>query len=339
MTQPLIEVRDLTKRFPLAEKDRFVQACHRVGFTIAAGETLGLVGESGSGKTTVGRCLVRLIEPTEGEIHFEGDRIDHIDQRRFRALRGKLQIVFQEPAEALNPRMSVSRLLAEPLRLHEGMSKVERQARTVELLEQVGLSPRVAEARPAELSPGDQQRVAIARALATNPQFVVLDEPTSSLPPDATEEILQLLGKLQRDIGLSYLFISHDLSLVRHFCDRVAVMYLGQVVEVGELADVFDSPQHPYSRALLSSVLMPDPTHRRRDNPPDFVLEGEIPSPVDLPPGCYLAGRCPVVVDRCHTDAQHLEPVEGRQHVRCWRITSGDHRWDADDPLEPIHRS
>lgn len=335
MTEPLIEVRGLTKRFPLAERDRFVQASHEVSFTIAPGETLGLVGESGSGKTTVGRLLLRLIEPTAGEISFAGQRIDDMPQRAFRSLRAQMQIVFQEPAEALNPRMTVFRLLAEPLRLHDVVPKHDQDGRIRQLLEQVGLTGRVGGSRPAELSPGNQQRVAIARALATGPRFVVLDEPTSSLPPDATAEILQLLADLQRDMGLAYLFISHDLSLVRHFCDRVAVMYLGQIVEIGTLDAVFDAPLHPYSRALLSSVLAHDPTNRRRDAADTFVLEGEIPSPVDLPPGCYLASRCPIAVQRCHEQPQVLDTHGGAQTVRCWRITENDHRWTDPHTVRP----
>jgi len=328
-TTPLIEVRGLTKRFPLAERGKFVQACHRVSFTVGEGETVGLVGESGSGKTTVGRLLVRLLEPTEGEIHFRGERIDNRTLKAFRSLRSELQIVFQEPGEALNPRMTVARLVGEPLRLHGMRDERQRRSRISELLGQVGLGARVADAKPGELSSGNQQRVAIARALATSPRFIVLDEPTSSLPPDATSGILQLLRDLQRELGLSYLFISHDLSLVRHFCDRVAVMYLGQVVELGPLEAVFDDPQNPYSRALLASVLRKDPAHRRRDNAPTLVLSGEIPSPVDLPKACYLAGRCPIAKERCHHDAQELATA-GRQQVRCWRITEGDFSWDRE---------
>lgn len=330
MSDQLIEVRNLTKRFPLAERDRFVQAVHDVTFTIGPGETLGLVGESGSGKTTVGRLLVRLIDPTEGEILLEDERIDELKHREFRSRRSRVQIVFQEPGEALNPRMTVRQLVSEPLRLHGTVSKEQRPARVRELLEQVGLGASVAALRPSELSGGNMQRVAIARALATSPRFIVLDEPTSALPADATEGILQLLKNLQAELGLSYLFISHDLTLVRHFCDRVAVMYLGQIVEVGARELVFDDPQHPYSRALLASVLRYDPAQRRGDHPVDLVLEGEIPSPVDLPQGCYLAGRCPAVVDRCRDEPQRLQPLADGRGVRCWRISEGDLVWQED---------
>jgi oligopeptide/dipeptide ABC transporter ATP-binding protein len=331
MTDPLVDVRALTKRFPLAERGRFVQAAHDVTFSIAPGETLGLVGESGSGKTTVGRLLVRLLDPTEGEIVFQGERIDELSHREFRSRRSDIQIVFQEPAEALNPRMSVRHLIAEPLRLHGVRSSAARAGRVDELLEQVGLGRGVADERPSGLSAGNQQRVAIARALATSPRFLVLDEPTSSLPADATEGVLQLLSDLQGELKLSYLFISHDLTLVRHFCNRVAVMYLGQIVEIGSRSEVFDDPMHPYSRALLESVLQPDPSRRRVDAPPRVSLEGEIPSPVDLPPGCYLAGRCPAAVDRCHREEQRLVSLSDRQSVRCWRISERDLSWDDFD--------
>lgn len=324
MTNPLIEVRGLTKRFPLPERNRFVQAAHDVSFTIGHGETLGLVGESGSGKTTVGRLLVRLLDVSEGEILFRGERIDQLSRKEFRPKRSEMQIVFQEPAESLNPRMTIRQLIAEPLRLHGLGTASNRDERVETLLEQVGLSLSVGTLRPSSLSSGNMQRVAIARALATSPSFIVLDEPTSSLPADATEGILNLLRQLQQTLGLSFLFISHDLTLVQHFCDRVAVMYLGQIVEIGSLDQVFGDPQHPYSRALLGSVLRPDPTSRRVDVPPRLALEGEIPSPVDLPPGCYLAGRCPAVVERCHVEPQVLAPVPPGHLSRCWRVSSGE---------------
>lgn len=324
LAEPLVQVSELEKHFPLPRGGGFVQACHRVSFEIARGETLGLIGESGSGKTTVGRCLLRLLEPTAGELRFGGERFDAMSARDLRGFRSKLQIVFQEPYEALNPRMTIGMLLEEPLRLSGMKSASERRERVQELLDQVGLARRVAAARPAELSSGDQQRAAIARALAPRPDFIVLDEPTSALPPSATIDILALLRSIQRELGLAYLFISHDLSLVRHFCDRVAVMYLGEVVELGQMAAVFDDPQHPYSRALLKSVLSPDPARRRRDHPPSFRLEGEIPSPVDLPKACYLAGRCPLVKERCQEEPQALRRVPGKQLARCWRAVEGD---------------
>jgi oligopeptide/dipeptide ABC transporter ATP-binding protein len=328
VSEPLLRVEQLEKHFPLPRGDKVVQACHQVSLDLEAGETLGLIGESGSGKTTVGRCLLRLLEPTAGEIHFRGTRIDQLRSRDFRPYRAKMQIVFQEPFEALNPRMTVGRLLEEPLRLLGVSDRGARRDRVRELLDEVGLGRQRVAAHPAELSAGDQQRVGIARALATRPDFILLDEPTSALPPSATREILGLLRRLQEELGLAYLFISHDLSLVRFFCDRVAVMYLGEIVEIGDMATVFDHAQHPYSRALLDSVLLPDPTRRRRDRAATFRLEGEIPSPVDLPQGCYLASRCPLVRDRCRTEPQALRPVPGGQLARCWRMAEGDVRED-----------
>lgn len=325
---PLIEVSDLEKHFPLSEEGKTVQAAHNVSFTIQPGETLGLIGESGSGKTTVGRCLLRLIEPTSGEIRFRGERIDQLDYSDFRPYRAKMQIVFQEPTEALNRRMSVRKLLREPLRLHEWGDEAAVDRRINELLDMVALPSAVIDRRPPELSGGAKQRVAIARALATNPEFVVLDEPTSALPPDSEEVILGLLRELQDELDLSYLFISHDLSLVRHFCDRVAVMYLSQIVELGTFEEVFGNPQMPYSRALLSAVLLSDPGNKRADRDLRHELEGEIPSPVDLPDGCYLASRCPIAKQpRCAEEPQVLTPVAGEHLVRCWRTTEGDYSY------------
>lgn len=325
-TPPLVEVRELVKLFPLHERGKVVQAADRVSLHVNDGETVGLIGESGSGKTTVGRCIVRLAEPTAGEIYFRGERVDQLSQRQFRRYRSKMQVVFQEPSEALNPRMSVSALLQEPLRIQR-WSPADRAERVRKLMDEIGVPGRIADRRPAELSAGTQQRVAIGRALAARPAFIVLDEPTSSLPPAAEDDILTLLRELQGEFRLSYLFISHDLTLVRHFCARVAVMYLGQVVESGALLQVFERPQHPYSRSLLASALIPDPAVRRRDQMPDFRLEGEIPSPVDLPAGCYLAGRCPLGKDRCVAEPQELRDVGEGHRVRCWRVTDGDHRW------------
>lgn len=316
--EPLISVRSLDMRFPIPG-GKFVQACDKVTLDLFAGETLGVVGESGSGKTTVGRCLLRLLDPTGGEIHYRGKRIDQLKPAQFRSYRSKMQIVFQEAYDSLDPRDTIETMLLESLKLHGIGDRLARKSRSAELVDQVGLSRRALGSRPVELSAGDQQRAAIARALASEPAFIVLDEPTSNLPPDAEVEIIELLQRLQRELRLAYMFISHDLSLVRHFCHRVAVMYLSQVVEVGPQEQVFASPRHPYSRALLGSVLQLDPRNRRRDSPPEFQLAGEIPSPVDLPSACYLAGRCPLVLERCRQERQPLRPVESGHEVRCWR--------------------
>lgn len=316
--EPLLSVRELDMRFPIPG-GKFVQACDKVSFDVFAGETLGVVGESGSGKTTVGRCLLRLLDPVGGEIRYRGERIDHLKPAQFRSYRSKMQIVFQEAYDSLDPRDTLETMLLESLKLHSTSDRLARKARAAELVDQVGLGRRALGSRPIELSAGDQQRAAIARALASDPAFIVLDEPTSNLPPDAEVEIIELLQQLQRELELAYLFISHDLSLVRNFCQRVAVMYLSQVVEIGPQHEVFGNPRHPYSRALLGSVLDLDPRNRRRENPPAFQLAGEIPSPVDLPSACYLAGRCPLVLDRCRAEQQTLRPVEVGHDVRCWR--------------------
>jgi oligopeptide/dipeptide ABC transporter ATP-binding protein len=315
---PLIAVRDLDMRFPIPG-GRFVQACSKVTFDVQPGETLGLVGESGSGKTTVGRCVLRLLDPVGGEIRYRGRRIDDLAPGRFRSYRSRMRIVFQEAYDSLDPRVTVEKMLLESLNMAGSGDRRAHSRRAAELVDQVGLGKRALRARPGELSAGDQQRAAIARALASDPEFVVLDEPTSNLPPDAEVEIIELLQELQSRLHLSYLFISHDLSLVQHFCHRVAVMYLSQIVEIGPRQQVFAHPAHPYSRALLGSVLRLDPEHRRREHPPEFQLSGEIPSPVDLPTACYLAGRCPIAVERCHAERQELMPVSPGHEVRCWK--------------------
>ncbi len=321
--EPLISVRNLEMRFPIS-RDKFVQACNNVSFDVAPGETLGMVGESGSGKTTVGRCVIRLLDPTAGEIFYRKERIDQLNRAKFRPYRAKMQIVFQEAYDSLNPRNSIATMLEESLSLHGKGDRVTRGVRMRELINKVGLPQSALKSRPGELSAGDQQRAAIARALASDPEFIVLDEPTSNLPPDAEVAIIELLQDLQNDLDLSYLFISHDLSLVQHFCHRVAVMYLSQIVEIGPQEQVFRAPAHPYSRALLGSVLQLDPRHRRKENLPTFRLAGEIPSPVDLPPACYLSSRCPIALDRCRIEPQQLAPVEPGHDVRCWRATERD---------------
>ncbi|MEM8742882.1 MAG: ABC transporter ATP-binding protein, partial [Pseudomonadota bacterium] len=282
-TAPLIEVAGLVKHFPLRGSDKVVQAVGGADLTIGRGETLGLVGESGSGKTTVGRCLMRLEALTAGEIRFDGQEIGALPLATFRRMRAKMQIVLQDPYDSLDPRWSVERILREPLDVHTSLSGAEKRARIRALMEMVGLDPGLLARRPRGLGSGTLQRVNIARALATEPDFVVLDEPTSVLAPAAVTGLIRLLRRLQAELGLSFLFISHDLTTVSHLCHRVAVMYLGQIVELGTVEQVFRSPAHPYARALLSAHLSPDPAHRRVDQPDTGALTGEIPSPVDLP--------------------------------------------------------
>jgi oligopeptide/dipeptide ABC transporter ATP-binding protein len=311
---PLLEVRGLVKHFPI-DRHSAVRAVNDISFHIQRGEALALVGESGSGKTTTGRCILRLIEPTAGEIRYRGQDIVPISQRRFRRLRPKLQMVFQEPYDSLNPRMRVARIIAEPLKLAGGTTARECLDRVASVLEMVRLGTAVMHKYPHQFSAGQQQRIGIARALVTQPDLVVLDEPTSALDVSVRAEILDLLLDLQEALGLSYLFISHDLTAVRRVCHRVAIMYLGKIVETGEAEQVFARPLHPYSRALLSSVLYPDPTQML----PRFMLEGEIPSPIDLPPGCHLSQRCPWAEEACNDAYPPVEEFTPGRMVACYR--------------------
>jgi oligopeptide/dipeptide ABC transporter ATP-binding protein len=283
-----------------------------VSFAIARGRTLGLVGESGCGKTTVGRAILRLIEPTSGSIRFLGQEIATLPRRRLRALRPKMQIVFQDPMSSLNPRMTVRQILAEPLRLN-GWGRREAGARVVELLETVGLSAEQADRFPHEFSGGQRQRIGVARALALNPDLIVLDEPTSALDVSVQAQVLNLLRRLQRERGLTYLFISHDLSVVRHLCDEVAVMYLGRIVETGPVEKVFADPQHPYTQALLSAVPIPDPEVRAKR----IILTGDVPSPVHPPPACRFHPRCPRAQQVCREIDPPLEEKRPGQLAAC----------------------
>jgi oligopeptide/dipeptide ABC transporter ATP-binding protein len=320
MSEPLIRVANLVKRFPIKGTQSYVSAVSNVSLEIRRGETLGLVGESGSGKTTVGRCLLKLIPPTAGAIFFRGEDITALSEKDFLPYRRAMQMVFQEPNYSLNPRYTAFDTIAEPLMLGGETDRHAVRARVLELLGHVRLDHRKLEAYPHQMSSGEQQRVAVARAIATNPDLVVLDEPTSMLDLSVRAEIIDLLIALQDDFGLSYLFISHDLTTVEYICHRVAVMYLSEVVESGTVAQVFGSPQHPYSRALLSSSLPVDPRARRSS----YALEGEIPSPVNLPVGCYLASRCPEAVRRCRTEPQALQRLPDGRCLRCWRVANGD---------------
>ena len=320
----LLSVRELRKTFPIKHSHAVVQAVDRVSFDVRRGESFGLVGESGSGKTTVGRTVLRLEAPTEGDISFDGMPLHNLPEVELRRLRRRLQIVFQDPMDSMDPRWTVSQVVREPLRLCDELSDSQRDQRVAELLEAVGLSASLISARPKQMSAGQQQRVAIARAMATYPDFVVLDEPTSALTPETTMDILILLQRLQQEYAVSYLFISHDLTTVRFLCHRVAVMYLGQIVEMGTKTQVFDAPKHPYSRALLAAHLYPDVSNRRVDRERSETLSGEVPSPVDLPRGCYLYGRCPNQKDRCRNESQQWSVLEDGRGVRCWRVVDGE---------------
>ncbi|RTL97374.1 ABC transporter ATP-binding protein [Ancylobacter aquaticus] len=310
----LLTIDSLYKRFPIAGSKQVVQAINGVSLSINPGETVGLVGESGSGKTTVGRCIVGLIEPSDGVILFRGTDLAERRQHR-KKLAGKIQFVFQEPNESLDPRMRIGDTIAEPL-LPLGLDRETRRRKTADVLRLVRLSPEMLDAYPSQLSSGQQQRVGIARAMVTEPELVVLDEPTSALDPTARAEIIDLLKRIQAERNTAYLFISHDLSTVRFISHRVAVMYLGMIVEQGDAETVFNRPQHPYSSGLLSSVMLPHP-HLQIES--SVSLKGEIPSPINLPKGCFLATRCPFVIDRCRAEMPPRETVGERHTVHCFR--------------------
>jgi oligopeptide/dipeptide ABC transporter ATP-binding protein len=317
-----IEVTDLIKHYPLSDRRGTVHAVNSVSFTIRPGETLALVGESGSGKSTVGRCLLRLIEPTSGRITFDGYDIARMSKSKVRAWRANAQMIFQDPIDSLSPRMRLQRILDEPLRLHTRLDARGRRERMLELLEYVKLPPNYLERVPRQLSGGEAQRVAIARAIATNPGFLVLDEPTSSLDLSVRASVLAILSSLQQRLGLTYLLISHDLHSVSAYADRVAVMYLGAVVEMGPAQRVFEDPQHPYTQALLSAALPADPARRASR----FVLSGEVPSPIDLPHGCLFASRCPLVVSDCLPAQPRFREAAPDHFAACIRLDDGTNK-------------
>lgn len=332
MGERLLEVQNLVKHFPIGLKQT-VKAVNDVSFYVEKGEALALVGESGSGKTTAGRCILRLIEPTSGTIIFRGQRITAISQAQFRPSRPHIQMVFQEPYDSLNPRMRIGKILEEPLALANRLTPVERQKRVLELLDMVRLGTSFADKYPHQLSGGEQQRVGIARAIATEPDLVVLDEPTSALDVSVRGELLDLLTDLQRELGLAYLFISHDLTAVRRVCHRVAIMYLGKIVETGSTEEIFSRPLHPYSRALLSSVLYPDPNQK----PSRFILKGEIPSPINLPKGCHLVARCPWAREGCVVAYPPLEELLPGRLVACFRAREENDLGPAPEVAQVAH--
>jgi oligopeptide transport system ATP-binding protein len=315
MPDAVMETRGLVKQFPVEGSRDVVHAVSGVDLQARGGETLGLVGESGCGKTTIGRLVLRLIEPTSGQVFIDGRDLGTLRPRELRRVRSQMQIVFQNPFASLNPRMSVEQIVSRPMLIHLRLTARERSRRVGALLEQVGLREEHRPRHPHEFSGGQRQRIAIARALAVEPKFLVLDEPTSALDVSVQAQILNLLRRLQQELGLTYLFISHDLSAVRHMSDRIAVMYLGKVVEASAAEDLFAAPLHPYTRALMSAIPVTNPRLRRER----LRLAGDIPSPIRLPTGCAFHTRCPVAVDRCRHETPSLRQVgpRGDHQVAC----------------------
>ena len=312
MNAPLLEVRDLHKHYPVrggifSRTMGTVRAVAGVSLSVHAGQTLGLVGESGCGKSTLGRTLMRLEEPTSGQVLFDGQDLAHASGEALFRLRREVQMVFQDPYSSLNPRLTVGEIVREPLLVHGIGSKAEQVARVRELLATVGLGPDALQRYPSEFSGGQRQRIGVARALSLNPRLVIADEPVSALDVSVQSQVLNLMVQLQRERGLAYVFISHDLSVVEHVSDVVAIMYLGRVVEMGPVRAIFDRPAHPYTRALMQAIPVGDPRQRRASVP----LSGEAPSPMAVLPGCAFASRCPYAVEACRQAVPALEAVPG----------------------------
>ncbi len=324
--EPLLDVRNLVMHFPLTQGIIFqkkvgaVQAVDGISLAVNRGETLGLVGESGCGKSTTGRAILQLYKPTAGEVIFNGRDLTKLDGGEMRKMRRHLQMIFQDPYASLNPRMTVGSIVSEPMQIHNLVPKNQRNQRVQELLQTVGLNPYFANRYPHEFSGGQRQRIGISRALAANPDFIVCDEPVSALDVSIQAQIVNLLEDLQNEFGLTYLFIAHDLSVVRHISDRVAVMYLGKIVELADRNALYEDPLHPYTKALLSAVPIPDPViERGRER---IILTGDVPSPINPPSGCHFHTRCPYVMDVC----KQIDPIladQGERHLVACHLYSG----------------
>jgi oligopeptide transport system ATP-binding protein len=318
MAETLLEVKHLKKHFPIkggvfSKTIGYVYAVDDINFTLEKGETLGLVGESGCGKSTTGRTILRLIEPTDGAIYFEGQDITNLDKSAMRALRREMQIIFQDPYASLNPRMTVGSIIGEPLEIHKIAKGSETEERVASLLQKVGLRAEDMRKYPHEFSGGQRQRIGIARALALNPKLIVCDEPVSALDVSIQAQVINLLEDLQAEFGLSYLFIAHNLNVVEHISNRVAVMYLGQIVELASDEELYRNPQHPYTEALLSAVPIPDPTVKKKR----IILEGDVPSPINPPKGCHFHTRCMYKDKICEEVEPEFKDIGGGHWVAC----------------------
>ncbi|MFN3696229.1 MAG: ABC transporter ATP-binding protein [Pseudobdellovibrio sp.] len=320
--QPLLKVDNLVKHFPIygglfSKQVASVKAVQNISFELKKGETLGLVGESGCGKSTLGRCLIRLIEPSSGQVYFKGEDITRVDNNRMRDLRKSMQIIFQDPYASLNPRMTIGAILEEPLVIHNLYnSDAERKTRVRELIDLVGLRPEHLTRYPHEFSGGQRQRVGIARALAVNPEIIICDEPVSALDVSIQAQVINLLMELQQKLGLTYVFIAHDLKVVEHVSTKVAVMYLGQIVELADSDELYKNPKHPYTKALLSAIPIPDPKPRAER----IILTGDVPSPIAPPEGCYFNPRCPMASEECRKQKPQLKDYGQSHFVSCLKV-------------------